>query len=270
MPDRCHLWLALGLTVVCTGCRQDMHDQPKYKEQQASRFFADGRSQRPTVPGTVARGHLRSADREYMTGRTGLMPSATPAAAPLKPAAAPKPPGPGNLQVDPGARVMFDPDLVTDFPLPVTRELLLRGRERFNIFCSPCHGYTGSGNGMIVRRGFTAPPSYHIARLKDAPVGHFFDVITNGYGAMYSYASRVSINDRWAIAAYIRVLQLSQGATPAEVPAEVQSALSQRKEVVEQGYAPGAGNKSLGGRPTLGGGFARERSETHSTEGEHK
>ncbi len=104
------------------------------------------------------------------------------------------------------------------FPFPITAAVLDRGRERFNIFCAPCHSPTGNGDGMVVRRGFRRPPSYHIERLRRAPAGHFFDVITNGYGAMYSYADRVPVRDRWAIVAYIRALQLSQGATIEDVP----------------------------------------------------
>jgi mono/diheme cytochrome c family protein len=103
-------------------------------------------------------------------------------------------------------------------PFPVTRQLLERGQERFNIYCTPCHDHLGSGQGMIVRRGFSPPPSLHIERLRLAPVGHFFDVISNGYGAMPNYGKQVSPHDRWAIAAYIRALQLSQHATLAEVP----------------------------------------------------
>jgi mono/diheme cytochrome c family protein len=98
-------------------------------------------------------------------------------------------------------------------PVPITQTLLARGRERYNIYCSPCHDFTGNGNGMIVQRGFLAPPSYHSDRLRNAPDGHFFNVITNGYGAMYSYGDRVAVPDRWAIIAYIRALQLSQNAS---------------------------------------------------------
>ncbi len=161
-------------------CRTDMHVQPRYSPLDSSDFFEDGRSARPAVPGTVARGHLR-IDQHFYTGKVN-----------------------GNA--------------VDTFPFPVTRQVLERGRERFNIFCTPCHGYTGEGRGMIVQRGFPPPPSYHIERLREAPVGHFYDVMTNGYGAMYSQASRVAPEDRWAIAAYIRALQMSQHATLEEVP----------------------------------------------------
>ena len=163
-----------------SACRLDMHVQPKYKPLAPSSFFDDGRSARPVVPGTVARGHLE-IDEQLYTGMVNGKPAET-------------------------------------FPFPITREDLQRGQERFNIFCSPCHGRLGNGQGMIVQRGFPPPPSYHEDRLRQAPVGHFFDVITNGYGRMYSYASRVPPEDRWRIIAYIRGLQLSQHATINEVP----------------------------------------------------
>jgi mono/diheme cytochrome c family protein len=157
-----------------------MHLQPKYKPLDPSKFFDDGRSARPLVPGTVARGHLR-IDELYYTGKIN------------------------GVAVD-------------EFPFPITRQDLERGRERYNIFCAPCHDDAGRGRGMIVQRGFPEPPSYHLDRLRQAPAGHFFDVMTHGYGTMYSYASRVPPDDRWRIAAYIRALQLSERATVAEVP----------------------------------------------------
>jgi mono/diheme cytochrome c family protein len=158
-----------------------MHVQPKVKPDSGSKFFQDGRGDRPEIPDTVARGHMR-ADELLYTGRVNGV-------------------------------------LADQFPFPVTREVLERGRARFNIYCSPCHDYTGSGRGMIVQRGFPPPPSYHIDRLRQAPAGHFFEVMTDGYGAMYSYAGRITPEDRWAIVAYIRALQLSQHATLDDVPA---------------------------------------------------
>ncbi len=184
--------LLLGGLLLATGCRQDMHDQPRYKPLAASTFFADGRSSRPLVPGTVARGDLRD-DEYFYTGRSN------------------------------GA-------LVDKFPSPLTHEILLRGQERYNIFCSPCHDRVGNGQGMIVQRGFRRPPSFHIDRLREAPVGYFFDVITNGFGAMYDYGERIPPQDRWAIIAYIRALQLSQHATLAEVPFEERQQLMGTKE----------------------------------------
>jgi hypothetical protein len=171
--------ITLGLVLI-TGCRQDMHDQPRYEALEPSTFFADGRSSRPLVEGTVARGYLR-ADELLYTGKVG-----------------------GEL-----AEVL---------PFPVTRELLQRGQERYNIYCTPCHDQVGNGQGMIVQRGLRPPPSFHIERLRQAPIGHFFDVITNGYGAMANYAAEVAPLDRWAVAAYIRALQLSQHAEVAELP----------------------------------------------------
>jgi hypothetical protein len=159
-----------------------MHVQPKLKADDGSTFFPDGRANRPPIPDTVARGHVRTDELLY-TGRVNGV-------------------------------------VVDQFPFPVTREVLERGQARYDIYCSPCHDYTGSGRGMIVQRGFPPPPSYHTDRLRQAPAGHFFDVMTNGYGAMYSYAGRITTEDRWAIAAYIRALQLSQHATLDDVPAD--------------------------------------------------
>ena len=168
------------LAALCCGCRLDMHLQPKYEPYDESTFFSDGRSERPAVEGTVARGHLQTDELLYQGKLNG--------------------------------------ELANVFPFPITRTDLERGRERFNIYCSPCHDYTGSGHGMVVLRGFPGPPTFHIDRLRQAPAGHFFDVITNGFGAMYSYATRVSVEDRWRIIAYIRALQLSQAAALSDVP----------------------------------------------------
>jgi mono/diheme cytochrome c family protein len=165
-----------------------MFQQPYSKPLAASDFFReDGMASRPLVAHTVARGHL-DADTAFYTGKIGT-------------------------------------NLVTTFPAPITRETLERGRERFEIYCAPCHGRMGEGHGMIVQRGYPAPPSYHIDRLRQAPVGHFFDVMTQGYGVMYSYAQRVSPEDRWAIAAYIRVLQQSQDARLSDVPPNQRASL---------------------------------------------
>jgi mono/diheme cytochrome c family protein len=168
--------------VITTACRQDMHDQPRHEPLEGSAFFQDGRASRPLVEGTVAREHLRLDDHFY-TGKVGG-------------------------------------EVVKTFPFAMTKDVLARGQERYNIYCSPCHDQMGTGQGMIVQRGFRAPPSYHIDRLREAPVGYFFDVITNGFGAMYSYADRISPQDRWAIIAYIRALQLSQNATLDDAPTE--------------------------------------------------
>ena len=170
-------------------CRQDMHDQPKYVPLRQSTFFGDERSSRPLVAGTVARGHLRE-DTLLHTGKVG------------------------------GADA-------TIFPFAVDEKVMARGQERFNIYCSPCHGRTGQGDGMIVRRGFRRPPTFHQDRLRNAPVGQIFDVITNGFGAMPDYAGQIEPTDRWAIVAYLRALQLSQHGTVGDVPPARRSELEQ-------------------------------------------
>jgi cytochrome c553 len=190
--------LSRSLTIACLGavgmlllgCRLDMHLQPKYLPYEPTDFFADGRSERQPIPGTVARGQLR-LDELFYTGRENGV-------------------------------------VANKFPFPITRADLERGRERFNVYCTPCHDYTGSGRGMIVQRGFPQPPSYHIQRLRDAPAGHFYEVITDGFGVMYSYAARIEPADRWRVAAYIRVLQVSQSATIQDVPADQRQNLTQQ------------------------------------------
>ena len=180
--------LAVMLACATIGCRRDMQDQPKFIPLRPSDFFADGRSARPLPEGTVARGELR-ADKVFFTGKNG------------------------DQYVD---RV----------PFPVTRAVLERGQERFNIYCSPCHGRLGNGLGMIVLRGLKRPPSYHIDRLRQVPIGYFYDVISNGFGAMADYSAQVAPRDRWAIAAYLRVLQYSQQASVDDVPPEYRQELS--------------------------------------------
>ncbi|HXK08566.1 MAG TPA: cytochrome c [Vicinamibacteria bacterium] len=170
------------LAAAVTACRQDMHDQPKYKPFRESEMFADRRSARPLVPGTVARGTLRE-DAVLYTGKLGK-------------------------------------DFVTEIPVKVTAVLLERGQTEFQVFCSPCHGRTGRGDGMVVQRGFKKPSSYHVDRLRQMPIGYFYDVITNGYGAMSDYSAQVAPLDRWAIAAYVRTLQYSQHAPSSDVPVE--------------------------------------------------
>jgi len=164
-----------------------MHDNPRFEPLEANAFFADGRSQRMPVPNTVARGTVHT-DEQLYTGKIG-----------------------GQL--------------ADTLPVTATPELVARGRERFDVFCSPCHGRTGQGDGMVVRRGFRAPPTFHSDRLRAAPVGYYFDVITNGFGAMQDYAAQVPVADRWAIASYIRALQLSQHARLEDVPAAKRAAL---------------------------------------------
>ncbi len=172
----------LGLLAVLAlaGCRQDMHDQPRFKPLAKSDFYGDLRSARAPVEGTVARGQLHE-DAYFYTGKVGS--------------------NPGDY-----------------LPFAADEEVLARGRERFNIYCSPCHSQLGDGNGVIVQRGYRQPPSYHTERLRKAPLGYFFDVMTNGFGAMPDYAAQISARDRWNIVAYIRALQLSQNASAADIP----------------------------------------------------
>jgi mono/diheme cytochrome c family protein len=184
----CLLPFALCLVMVTAGCRQDMHNQPKYRGLRATTFFADGGSARPLVEGTVARGTLQE-DEAFFTGQEGNR-------------------------------------LVTELPFPVDEGVLARGQERYNIFCAPCHDATGTGRGMIVQRGFRPPASFHEERLRDTEAGYFFDVMTNGFGAMPDYRQQLSARDRWNVVAYIRALQLSQHADRADVPGGDPAALS--------------------------------------------
>lgn len=174
------------------GCRQDMRNDSRLKPLEETSFFADRNSSRPLVKGTIPRGGAHEDDF-FWTGESA-----------------------GRL--------------VRGFPAPVTAGFLARGRERYNIYCSVCHGLTGKGNGMVVQRGFPSPPSLHEQRLRDAPEGHFFNVITHGYGAMYSYGARVTPEDRWAIIAYIRALQLSQNSRWKDVPPEHRTELGKSAE----------------------------------------
>lgn len=189
------LWaVVIGLTLMGIGCRYDMQDQPRYKAYKESDFFGDKRASRDLPEGTVARGLLRENKALY-TGKKEVTGTVTPTTA---------------TDANGNTVITSFPDAVEEFPVPVTKELVDRGEQRYNIFCSVCHGPTGNGDGMIVRRGFTKPPTYNDDRLRNAPVGHFFDVITNGYGRMNGYGSQIPVADRWAIVAYIRALQVSQ------------------------------------------------------------
>jgi mono/diheme cytochrome c family protein len=198
------LWSAIiGVLLLSVGCRYDMQDQPRYKPYKESQFFGDKRASRDLPEGTVARGLLRENKALY-TGKkevTGTVAATT--------------------AVDASGNTVITsfPDAIEEFPVPVTKELIDRGEQRYKVFCTVCHGPTGNGDGMIVRRGFTKPPTYNDDRLRNAPVGHFFDVITNGYGRMNGYASQVPVADRWAIVAYIRTLQISQNPNGAQTSA---------------------------------------------------
>lgn len=213
---RCSLAVLLFAFALTVGCRQDMHNQPKYTPLRPIDSFGsikDGRSARPLVEGTVARDQLRD-DVEFYTGKVA---GANSTSAPQ-----PQTSGQASAPESPQAYQGF----VTAFPIAITAADLDRGQERFDIHCALCHGSTGEGNGMIVRRGFRRPPSYDEERLRQAPAGYFFDVITNGLGAMPDYASQISTEDRWKIVAYIRALQLSARATVADVPTDQREKLS--------------------------------------------
>lgn len=207
----CKLPLLLIALLLVSGCRRDMQDQPKMKPFRGTTFFGDGLSSRQPIDGTIPRGFLRK-DATYFTGKkTGLVTQGQPAQV-------------QQGQAAQAAQVDSFPDDIEDFPFPVTKEIVQRGRERYDIFCSVCHGLTGNGDGMIVRRGFRRAASFNDDRLRQAPVGHFFDAITNGWGAMPSYASQIPVQDRWAIIAYIRALQVSQqNANPSASPAPAAS-----------------------------------------------
>jgi hypothetical protein len=202
-------WLVLACAAAClifgAGCdylRQDMANQPKNKALSPSPFFEDGRSERPLIENTVARGSL--ADD-----------------------------------------ALFVPKDSNNFPLPVNLALVERGEQRYKIFCSPCHGLQGDGNGMVAMRGMKRPPSYHQDRLRQAPNGYFYDNITNGFGQMLGYSAQIPPRDRWAIIAYIRALQLSRNAKAADLPAELRDKLNQ----------DGSGGKQSGTKDSTGGGF---------------
>jgi mono/diheme cytochrome c family protein len=184
--------LPLLLVLVAAGCRRDMQDQPKFIPLRPSGFFAAGRSERPLVEGTVARGHLDD-DAAFYTGKGS------------------------------------DGNPVNTFPFPVTHAVMARGQERFNVYCSPCHDRTGHGNGMVPRRGFRHPPSYHTDAVRQVANGFIFDVITNGFGAMPDYSAQIPPADRWAIVAYVRALQLSENAAMSDVPAPERAPLEASK-----------------------------------------
>jgi mono/diheme cytochrome c family protein len=178
---------ALAALLLLAGCRQDMHDQPRYEAYERSEFFPDHRASRDPIAGTVARGQLKE-DELLETGKVG--------------------------------------DAFADsFPEPVTLEILKRGQQRFEIYCTPCHGRSGRGNGMVVERGYRRPPSFHIDRLRNERPGYLFDVITRGFGSMPDYATQIGVRDRWAVVAYLRALQLSQNARLADVEPSERAAL---------------------------------------------
>ncbi|MEO7030326.1 MAG: cytochrome c [Acidobacteriaceae bacterium] len=191
-------FVAMGLLA---GCRQDMHDEPKFFPQRGTEFYADGRSVRPQVENTVARGQMHEDSYFYSGLNNGVE---------------------GNT-----------------YPFPVTMDVLERGQERFNVYCTPCHSRVGNGEGMIVQRGYRPAGNFHTERLRTAPLGHFFSVMTNGYGAMPDYAAQLTPEDRWAVVAYIKALQLSQNATQAEMAGQQVQSLSDiaNKEGLPPGFA---------------------------------
>ena len=213
MRNKIYLAAAPALLLALTACRNDMHDQPRYKPLAASDFFSDHRSARPLVEGTIARGHLRLDDARY-TGK-------------------------------------IDGNDIDQFPIPIAKADIERGQNRFNVYCTPCHGRLGDGNGMVVLRGYRQAASYHTEKLVKAPVGHYFDVITNGFGAMPSYASRVTPDDRWRVIAYIRALQLSESAKIGDVPPEKQKDLP--VEPPPRGVAPAGAPAPAAPAPPAGG-----------------
>jgi mono/diheme cytochrome c family protein len=216
------LLLTAHCTLFTSSCRRDMQDQPKMKPFRSSTFFRDGLSTRPPVEGTVARGFLKE-DTEFFTGKKPGRRAANAAGVPSQTPAGPQPSATSSGPALQGPAAY--PDDVEVFPVPVTKEVVVRGKERYEIFCSACHGFTGNGDGMIVRRGFRRAASFNDDRLRLAPVGHFFDAITNGWGVMPSYAAQIPAQDRWAIIAYIRALQLSQQ-NPADQKAQAATSSS--------------------------------------------
>lgn len=191
------LAMVAGTVLGAGGCRQDMHNQPKYVTYRSSEFFRDGLSERQPVVGTVARGDLR-ADSYFYTGKNGTKEG-------------------------------------DQFPFPITMQVMERGRERYDIYCSPCHSRVGDGNGMIVKRGYRQAANFHLPRYLSQPVGHYYDVISHGWGAMPDYAAQIEPADRWAIAAYIRALQYAQNATMTEVPADQRGKIEDQSQVMIEG-----------------------------------
>lgn len=189
-------WLPLALVAVLllSACGRNMADGPRLEAFEATPFFADGAAMQPLPEGTISRDR-GGIDPVYFTGQG-------------------------------------DDGLVAELPIELTGDLLRRGQERYNIFCSPCHDYDGRGTGMVVQNGFPQPSSFQVQRLLDAPVGYYYNVVTNGFGRMYPYDSRIPVEDRWAIAAYVKALQLSQNATVDDVPADILEELRAREGAV--------------------------------------
>lgn len=194
------------LVALSAGCRQDMHDAPRYDPFESSEMFGNGSSVRPLVAGTIARGHLNEDAHLYAGKGADGLPAAT-------------------------------------FPFPITHADLDRGQERFNVFCAPCHGRTGIGNGMVVQRGYRQAQSLHIDRLRLAPPGYFYDVISNGFGVMPDYRSQITAEDRWRVIAYVRALQLSHQGTTSDMPADMLEQLKKGGEPSAETKAPVGSHK---------------------------
>lgn len=218
---RAYLLPLLASALLLSGCGRNMYDQARYEPYDPSPLFGDGTSSRPLIEGTVSR-ERGGVQEAFFTGQDAN-------------------------------------GLVTELPIPLTQAVLERGQERYNIYCAVCHNYSGDGNGMIVQKGFVQPASFHEERLRVAPVGYFYTAITNGFGRMYSYASRIPPEDRWAISAYIRALQLSQNAAVAELPADLQAQL--------QNAANGAGAAGQAA-PAGGAGGAGDAAQPTTPEGD--
>jgi mono/diheme cytochrome c family protein len=224
-------WLGWFLFLaVLAGCQQKMAKQPSYKPLEASSFFTDDRSARPLVPGTVPRGHLRT-DLALFTGRT--TPQVSNYVLPVRLISLSH-----TLGIGAFLTLAAEANYVDTFPFPVTGEVLRHGQSRFRIYCVVCHDPLGTGHGKIVERGYTAPPSYHIERLRKVPVGHFFDVITHGYGSMPSYEEQIPPRDRWAIAAYIRALQLSQHFPASQMTEQMREEWQRSGQPLAEGERP--------------------------------
>lgn len=219
--------LALVVALSASACRQDMHDAPKLEPLEHSDFFKDGRASRQLMPGTIARGGLKE-DTLLHTGKDGDALSET-------------------------------------FPFPVTEGVLARGEERFNIYCTPCHARTGDGNGIVAQRGFKHPPTFHDDRMRAMPAGYYVMVMTNGFATMPSYSLQVKPDDRWAIAAYIKALQLSRHANVADLSAEEKAKVERGEVEADPSSAPGHGGH--GGHAAGGhGGDAEAHGEAHHGE----
>lgn len=225
-------WVLIGaICLAAVGCQQQMAIQPAPRPDQASSFFPNGQSMRPLVPGTVARGHLHAglpvfsgvqANESEVQAEAGAVGAAA-----------------GGRPMEALALLAGREQQVLDaFPFPVTKAVLEHGRNRYMIYCVACHDTLGTGHGKIVERGYTPPPSYHIDSLRNAPVGHFFAVMTYGYGSMPDYRQQVPPRDRWAIAAYIRVLQASQHFPEKDLPPDLRKQLDQEDSDQHGGHQP--------------------------------